>query len=310
MYEGSHKSIPMVRDFFFPKTVWTGSGAHPTSCLVVPSSFIGAMQPGCAVDHSQANCILHITISTDVHVLIIFLVFQKWLMQLQQVVSYSWKQFIFFKLTSLYYECATFDFTEPFCLFIFSPDVYVHFCSECSKGWTQQIFALYHLNEGKLTWSSLNGYSAVFAAAERVAVKWVNLVKTSYSFLNYRVKHQKHCQSCFLWKLLKPYWSVLVLSSKFGQRNRLKWTLYNEGIPWRYNTEFWSINCCTCTMYESQDSVVSVATMLQARKKGCALFSAGTVGFSLIWNNLTGCGHINPPIQWVLGCFQIWQVWQ
>lgn len=85
---------------------------------------------------------LQITISTDVHILIIFLVFQKWLMHLLQVVSYSWKQFIFFKLTSAYYECATFNFTEPFCLFIFSPAVYVHFCSECSNGWTQQIFTL------------------------------------------------------------------------------------------------------------------------------------------------------------------------
>jgi len=174
--------------------------------------------------------------------------------------------------------------------YIFSCCVYVHFSSECNKGWTWQIFALQHLSEGKLTRSSLNGYSAVFATAEHVAVQWVNLVKTTYHFLNYRVKHQKHCQSCFLWKLLKLYWSLLVLNLKFGQRNRLVWILCNEGILWRYNTAFWSINCCTYTMYGSQDSVVSVATMLQARKQRvCSILCRDSGFFS----------HVKQP-HWLL----------
>lgn len=68
---------------------------------------------------------LLITLSSDVHVLIVFVVIQKWLMQLVHVVSYSWKQFIFFRLSSTYYECATFHFTQPFCLFIFFHVAYI-----------------------------------------------------------------------------------------------------------------------------------------------------------------------------------------
>lgn len=96
---------------------------------------------------------------------------------------------------------------------------------------------------------------------DSVAAKLVNLVDTHYCCVDCRVKHQKHCQSCFHWKLLKLCWSPLVLTLKFSLRSRLVWILYNEETFWRYGTGFWNIN--------SKQSIIDIEV-----KPGSSLSSA------------------------------------